>query len=101
MRWFLLLLTLFALNCDAARDTKAKREFQRENPCPQPGKRRGVCKGCEIDHINPLKCGGLDTIANMQWLTVGDHKAKTARETSLCLKPKTTLKEADTTKGES
>ena len=86
MRWLLLLTLLFTLHCEAARDTKAKREFQRENPCPANGKRRGACHGWQIDHVNPLKCGGPDTPVNMQWLTVEDHKDKTAREAMLCRK---------------
>lgn len=66
MRWLLLFLLLFALNCEAARDTSAKREFQRDNPCPANSKRRGTRNGWEIDHVNSLKCGGPDKPTNMQ-----------------------------------
>lgn len=66
------------------RSAAAKAEFQRHNVCPATQKPRGPCPGYEIDHVEPLKCGGPDTPANMQWLTVEDHKAKTKREAKRC-----------------
>lgn len=36
--------------------------------------------GYEIDHIKPLSQGGVDTVENMQLLSIDAHKAKTARE---------------------
>jgi hypothetical protein len=36
----------------------------------------GTCPGYWRDHIVPLACGGLDSIENMQWQTIGDAKAK-------------------------
>lgn len=68
------------------RSKKAIAEFQRQNPCPENGQRRGKCHGFQIDHVNPLKCGGPDLPENMQWLSVNDHKAKTKREAKLCRK---------------
>ena len=68
------------------RSAVAKRDFQRDNPCPANDQRRGACPGYEIDHVNPLKCGGADTPANMQWLTVEQHKEKTRFESVLCRK---------------
>ena len=38
--------------------------------------------GYEIDHIIPLSQGGTDDPSNMQLLTIGQHKEKTARERS-------------------
>ncbi|MBE7698659.1 HNH endonuclease signature motif containing protein [Tenacibaculum finnmarkense] len=38
--------------------------------------------GYEIDHIKPLSEGGSDDPSNMQLLTIGQHKRKTARERS-------------------
>lgn len=67
-----------------ARSAAAKAEFQRMNPCPVNGKSRGPCPGWEIDHAQPLKCGGADAAVNMQWLTIAEHKAKTASEAGLC-----------------
>lgn len=67
-----------------ARSAAAKAEFQRMNPCPVNGKSRGPCPGREIDHVQPLKCGGPDTPENMQWLTIEDHKVKTKLEASQC-----------------
>lgn len=66
------------------RSSAAKAEFQRANPCPATGGSRGACPGWQIDHIEPLKCGGPDAPANMQWLTVQQHKDKTAREAGKC-----------------
>jgi hypothetical protein len=67
-----------------ARDQKQVRAFKKLNPCPITGQSKGRCPGYEVDHINPLKCGGADKPSNMQWLTVKQHKAKTAREARLC-----------------
>jgi hypothetical protein len=59
-------------------------EFLRLNPCPATGKSRGACPGWQIDHREALICGGRDELANLQWLTVEDHKAKTRVEVKLC-----------------
>lgn len=73
------------------RSYAAKAEFKRANPCPATEKKRGPCPGWEIDHVVPLKCKGDDRPANMQWLTVADHKEKTRREAPLCLTPRRPL----------
>jgi hypothetical protein len=53
------------------------REFQREFHAPRPGCRpTGPCPGYWKDHIVPLACGGPDTVANMQWQTIREAKAK-------------------------
>ena len=62
----------------------ARAEFVKANPCPATGKARGSCLGWEVDHVVPLKCDGPDTPANMQWLTVEEHKRKTANEAKSC-----------------
>jgi hypothetical protein len=33
-----------------------------------------------VDHRIPLSQGGPDDPANMQWLTIAEHEAKTASE---------------------
>ena len=66
------------------RATQARAEFRKSHPCPATGHVSGACRGYEIDHITPLKCGGDDAPANMQWLTISDHKAKTKAEARLC-----------------
>lgn len=68
------------------RSAAAKRDFQRATPCPANDQRRGPCPGYQIDHVTPLKCGGPDEPANMQWLTVQEHKEKTRFESVLCRK---------------
>lgn len=68
------------------RSPQARAEFVRATPCPSTGKPRGACPGWEVDHVEPLKCGGADAPANMQWLTVEQHRAKTKMESKLCRK---------------
>jgi hypothetical protein len=58
------------------RSPAARRDFQRSNPCPSTGKSSGSCPGYVIDHVTPLKRGGADAPANMQWQTVQAAKAK-------------------------
>lgn len=83
---FLLILALSA-TCPLAKPTRSpivRAEFMRMNPCPANGHTRGACPGWQVDHITPLKCGGPDTTTNMQWLSVEQHKIKTAREAKSC-----------------
>jgi len=40
--------------------------------------------GYQIDHIVPLCLGGPDCPCNMQYLTISDHKIKTARDITAC-----------------
>lgn len=71
----LLALCMVAPFADAKpvkRSWKAKADFARMQPCPSTGKRVPHCPGYAIDHKRPLACGGPDTPANMQWLSVAD-----------------------------
>jgi hypothetical protein len=52
------------------RNERAKREFERTHPKP-PG-----CDPCVVDHIVPLKRGGVDVPSNMQWQTKSAARAK-------------------------
>jgi hypothetical protein len=56
------------------RDYAAVREFKRMHPMPNDG------RAYDIDHIKPLKAGGADKPYNMQWVTVEQHRRKTALE---------------------
>lgn len=58
--------------------------FKRQNPCPSTQLRRGACPGYQVDHVQPLCSGGPDTVANMQWLTVEAHRAKTRQDLRVC-----------------
>lgn len=40
--------------------------------------------GYRADHIVPLACGGCDTPANFEWLTVAEWSAKTKWERKPC-----------------
>lgn len=62
-------------------------KFRAANVCPATGLRSGSCPGWQVDHVTPLRCGGTDTPANMQWLTVEQHKVKTAREAKVRCRP--------------
>lgn len=76
---------LVAAGALAADRSKAQRaEFIRSVPCPETGVTRGACPGWEVDHVVPLCAGGEDRPANMQWLSVTDHKAKTRQDVRGC-----------------
>jgi len=44
------------------------------------GKSSGSCPGYVIDHVEPLKRGGADASANMQWQTQRGAKLKDRTE---------------------
>ena len=58
------------------RSESAKKQFERQNPCPATGKTSGSCPGYVVDHVQALKHGGADTPGNMQWQTKAAAKAK-------------------------
>jgi len=91
----LALLFAVALALAGPRSSAVRSEFVNLNPCPATGKTRGKCPGWEVDHIKPLKCNGPDTPANMQWLTVEQHRAKTKAEAKLCRRGRDGLRKAD------
>ena len=85
MRYALLALLLAASVCQGAERSRAERaKFQRFHPCPANGLQRGACPGYQVDHIEPLCAGGADVAANMQWLTVQEHRDKTRLDVWLC-----------------
>lgn len=96
----LLLIAALASSPSCSVPTRSKeqvREFKRENKCPdfcrlyikEDGRFHlwRDCGRCQVDHICPLACGGLDEPRNMQWLTAEDNLAKGAD----CTKCKPTL----------
>jgi hypothetical protein len=66
------------------RSASVKREFQLTHPCPATGRISGACPGYVKDHILQLACGGPDAVANLQWQTIRDAKAKDNWETKGC-----------------
>lgn len=81
----LLALLMFAVAAQAVeRSSKHRAAFQRANPCPANGKKRGPCPGYVVDHIKPLCAGGPDEPANMQWQTVKDAREKDREEWRTC-----------------
>jgi hypothetical protein len=79
-------LTLFiCLSAAAAPRSAAERAaFQRENPCPSTGLRRGSCPNFVIDHVQPLCAGGPDHRSNMNWQTIAEALVKDRQEWRLC-----------------
>ena len=87
MKGFILILyLLLACSADAAvkRSTKAKRDFQKVNPCPAIGKKTGACPGYVVDHVVALACGGADLPGNMQWQSYSSAKKKDKWERRGC-----------------
>ncbi len=70
------------------RDRAEVRAFRAEHPCPATGRARGVCPGYQADHRTALCLGGEDKAANLQWLTVEDHRWKTFVDQRECRKLK-------------
>lgn len=66
------------------RSHKVLASFKYHNPCPATGQVQKRCIGYIIDHIEPLCAGGADTVANLQWQTVTDAKAKDVLEKRQC-----------------
>ena len=58
------------------RSYQAKHDFMKSNPCPSTNRTRGACPGYVVDHVVPLKRGGVDKPNNMQWQMLQDAKAK-------------------------
>lgn len=67
-----------------ARSHAERAAFQREQPCPSTGQRRGSCPGYVIDHVQPLCAGGADRLTNMQWQRLDDAAAKDKVERRDC-----------------
>lgn len=82
-----ILIAIFCGICHA-RAPAVRAEFQRLNPCPSTGERRGPCPGWVGDHIIPLCAGGADSVENMQWQTIAASLDKDSDERDLCRKIK-------------
>jgi 5-methylcytosine-specific restriction endonuclease McrA len=74
----------------ADRSRTLRAEFMREHPCPSTGKTRGPCPGWQVDHAVPLCLGGpaVDARANLRWIEIEPHKAKTRDDVRLCRRVK-------------
>lgn len=66
------------------RSRQARAEFVRANPCPATGRVGGACAGYQVDHVRSLCAGGVDSPSNMQWLSIEDHRKKTANDIAIC-----------------
>ena len=85
-----LILGILAISTAGAsepRSLEVKHEFQRQHPCPSTGSPIGACPGYTKDHVVPLACGGPDAVANLQWQTDADAKAKDKWERKACARP--------------
>lgn len=86
-RLIIALLLMLASLTAAARDGRnfnEVRKFRLANPCPVTSEVRGKCPGFEVDHIEARRCGGKDRASNMQWLSIAEHRKKSAREARVC-----------------
>lgn len=83
---FTVLLALLVAGSSWAgeRSRAARAEFQRQQPCPANGARRGPCPGHVVDHVVPLCAGGADHPSNMQWQPVLRAKEKDRLERRIC-----------------
>jgi hypothetical protein len=54
----------------------ARENFRKANPCPSTGRASGSCPGFEMEHMNPLACGGADSPGNMQWVSSSSTRKK-------------------------
>ena len=82
-----LILGILAISTAGAsehRSLQVKHEFQRQHPCPATNQTTGPCPGYIKDHIVPLACGGPDSVANLQWQTIAEAKAKDKWERTGC-----------------
>lgn len=68
------------------RSHSVRAHFQRLHPCPSTGRKVGACAGYVADHIKPLACGGEDSVANLQWQTIAEARAKDKWERKTCRK---------------
>jgi hypothetical protein len=75
------------------RSASVKGEFQLTHPCPATGCTSGACPGYVKDHVVPFACGGPDAVANLQWQTIRDAKAKDKWETKAVLASRETIEE--------
>jgi hypothetical protein len=73
-----------AVEAKQARSRAAVAQFKRAHPCPVTHAPKGKCSGWEVDHVTPLCAGGPDTPANMQWLTISEHRQKTKQDVMHC-----------------
>lgn len=80
----LIVAALASASAEEHRSRSVLRDFQRTHPCPATGLATGACPGYVKDHIIPLACGGPDAVANLQWQTVADGKAKDRWERKDC-----------------
>ena len=79
-----LVLVPYLAPARAYRSQTVKHEFQRQHPCPSTGRTTGACPRYVKDHIVRLDCGGPDSVANMQWQTTPEAKAKDKWERKNC-----------------
>jgi hypothetical protein len=78
------ILAVCTTGASECRSLAVKHEFQRQHPCPLTGQTTGRCPGYIKDHFVPLACGGPDSVANTQWQTTAEAKAKDKWELRGC-----------------
>ena len=84
MRLLVVSALVLQIVAPAHRSAAVLRQFQQLNPCPSTALPYGACPGFIRDHIVPRCAGGPDAVANLQWQTALDAKAKDAVERRQC-----------------
>ena len=80
----LLLLLLLPHQVEGAERSRSVRDaFVAENPCPIYDEKAKKCLA-EVDHIEPLCAGGKDSVENLQWLSIEQHRLKTKIDVLRC-----------------
>lgn len=81
-----LLLVATAADACVMRHHSTKVRFAKLHACPSTGLNKLPCPGYVIDHKKSLACRGRDSVANMQWQTIAEGKAKDRIERLGCAK---------------
>ena len=82
-----MLFSAAAADACVMRHHATKVRFAKTHACPATGLFKLPCAGYVIDHRKSLACGGRDSVANMQWQTLVEGKAKDRIERLGCKKP--------------
>jgi len=79
-----IILGILAISTAGASEPRSLGGEARLHPCPSTGHPTGACPGYVKDHVVPLACGGPDAVANLQWQTTSQAKAKDRWERKAC-----------------
>lgn len=73
---FLAVWCFSALAETTPRSSTTTSRFRAKVACPSTHKFIGACPGWVMDHMKPLRCGGLDVPENLWWQTIAEARYK-------------------------